>query len=141
MTIPLPIIFDRFYPRLNKKGFTIDLDYEDHGLFYYKLDLLIDDRYAVKVSFHGELPKENSGISMAVVYKVITELVSLSGMVETPRLQAKTDIECRNATLQDRCSYKDRYEGTYNLDTEISEEGIKWRSSNESPGSIKADSI
>ena len=68
-------------------------------------------------------------------------LVSLSGMVETPRLQAKTDIECRNATLQDRCSYKDRYEGTYNLDTEISEEGIKWRSSNESPGSIKADSI
>jgi len=77
MTYPLPNIFDGFYPRCNKNGFTIDLDYEDHGLFYHKLDLLIDDRYAVKVSFHGELPKENSGISMAVVYKVITELVMI----------------------------------------------------------------
>ena len=72
MTYPLPNIFDGFYPRCNKNGFTIDLDYEDHGLFYHKLDLLIDDRYAVKVSFPGELPKENSGIIKRIkwcVYK------------------------------------------------------------------------
>jgi hypothetical protein len=82
MNLP-PVIIEKICRLQKKKGVVIDIDYEEHGLFYHKLDLLIEDKYTVKVSFSQALPAENTGIMKRISW--CTDRGMLGGLTQEVR--------------------------------------------------------